>query len=205
MNEGLLYEGMVVELELEEGIWVRGKILRPTLEGSFIVVFDKGAFLPEVTPGRKVNIRWAQRGRLFKGEVELKGKGGRFIPFLEVSSPLFFEPIERRRNRRVKAVIPLEYRKVDGGLFKSSQTLDISAGGLQMKIDEDVDVEDEIELLIYLPESEVISALARVVRVEKRDNEKVAGVEFMIIDERYRRNIVNFVFKTELKERQRLG
>ncbi|MBC7337263.1 MAG: PilZ domain-containing protein, partial [Clostridia bacterium] len=175
------------------------------VDGGVVVVFDKGALLPEIVPGTKVKVRWTEKGRLFRGEVELRCKGGRFIPFVEVSFPLSFEPIERRRHRRVKAIVPLEYRKIEGGPFKASQTLDISGGGLRIKVDEDIKVEDELELLIYLPESEVISALARVVRIEEDNTHKIAGLEFMIIDERYRRNIVNFVFKTELKERQRMG
>ncbi|MCS7234216.1 MAG: PilZ domain-containing protein [Synergistetes bacterium] len=205
MKEGVLYEGMSVELELGKNICLKGRILRPTLDGNLVIVFDRGAVLPQVRPGEKVNIIWNEKGKLFKGEAEIRGRGGKIIPFLEVSSPHAFVPIERRRHRRVKALIPVEYRKVSGGLFKSTHTIDISGGGLRLKVDDDIEVDDELEVLIYLPESDVISALARVVRIEERGDEREAGLEFMIIDERFRRNIINFVFKTELKERQKVG
>lgn len=205
MSEKLLYEGMSIELELEKNIWIRGKVLRPTLDGGLIVVFDKGILLPQVQPGTKVSVRWSERGRLLKSEVDIRGRGGKVIPFLEISSPVDFAPIERRRHRRVKAVIPVEYRKISDSFFKSTQTLDISGGGLKIRVDDSIEAGDELEVLIYLPESDVISALGRVVRIEERGNEREAGLEFMIIDERFRRNIINFVFKAELKERQKIG
>ncbi len=198
-----LYEGARIDLELEEGRWYRGRVLRPTLDGNLIVVFERGTDLPEIPLGKRVNALWVKREKLFGGEVEVRGKGGKFAPFVEITSPFDLKPLERRRHKRVKVMVPIEYRKVDGGLFKATRSLDISGGGVKLIVDEDLAVGDELELLVYLPESDVISALGRVVRVETSEGLRTAGVEFMIMDERKRRDIINFVFKSEMKERQR--
>ncbi|MCD6362612.1 MAG: PilZ domain-containing protein [Synergistetes bacterium] len=197
---------MPLEIEIEEGKWRRGKVLRGAPDGGVILIFDrKEGPIPYIPPGSELKVLWHDKGKLYEGVVKVKGGGGRFIPFLEVAPPEGINPIERRRYRRVKALLPVEYRKVGEGAFKVSNTIDISGCGVKMPVDEEIDVGDELEVLIYLPESDVVSSLGRVVRIEDEGGGRTAGIDLVVMDERSRKNIVNFVFKREREEKQKIG
>ncbi len=200
------YEGMPLEIELDGEKWRKGKVLRSAPDGGVILIFDrKEGPLSAIPVGSKLKVRWHGRGKLYEGIVEVRGSGGKFIPFIEVIPPKGFNPIERRRYRRIKALVPVEYRKVGEGAFKSSNTIDISGCGVKILVDEEINVGDELEVLIYLPNSEVVSSLGKVVRIEGEENNRIAGIDLVVMDEHSRKNIVNFVFRKEREERQRVG
>ncbi len=92
-------------------------------------------------------------------------------------------PSDRRRSRRERAEIRVQYESVDE-LF-TEFTRDINEGGVFVATDNPLGLDEPVELSFQLPGGEdAIHVTGRVVRVQTKDEDGVAGmaVEFDALD-----------------------
>jgi hypothetical protein len=85
----------------------------------------------------------------------------------------------------------------------STMVVELSGGGLKcLKISEEFNVGDHIEMLLYLSHIPllVVSAIGEIIRIEKDKDKEYFIVEFTNIRERDRELIVRFVFQEQREQ-----
>jgi len=87
---------------------------------------------------------------------------------ITVATPAKHRFLQRRQYTRIKFVHNLDLR-FDGGSHKIS-TLDISAGGMKFRTDENVDIEKIYRVTLPLSEKQNIECIFSPIRIEKNEN-----------------------------------
>lgn len=87
---------------------------------------------------------------------------------ITVATPSKHRFLQRRQYRRIKFVYDLEL-KSDKNIHKI-MTLDISAGGMKFKTDENINIEDIYKIVLPLSEIQNIECVFTPIRIEKCEN-----------------------------------
>lgn len=132
------------------------------------------------------------------------------VPLYQIQYPQLFERVQRRKFLRLPCMLQINYRPLQPGDeisqdFYTSQTIDISGGGVKFYTDYDFSLGQFLEVELILPHY-TLRTHARVVKTaggkgfNDRDGGKWAAVEFYQLHERERDTLVAFIFK-KLRER----
>lgn len=173
----------------------------------------EGRYLP-LERGEKVEIIYYDNLVLYKFiGVVINRKIDNNVPQLILNFPDKVQRIQRRNYVRVDLIEYINYCKFidnkrvedlyyedEKNLFKAI-LLDISGGGMKLKIKEKITASDI--LLIQLPTNEgVLRIKGRVVRVFKDDDGRnICGICFIEIDNKTRERIIRHVFDIMRKQR----
>lgn len=87
---------------------------------------------------------------------------------LVIASPAKHKFLQRRQYTRIKFINDLEIKSNDNS-YKIS-TLDISAGGMKLKTDENLNIEGKYETTLPLSDNTVINCIFEPIRIEKRND-----------------------------------
>lgn len=144
----------------------------------------------------------------FSSEVISRGKEGNIIYF-KISIPFDIRKIQRRNFFRVGLVTTIEYKIItniheedyDNIPYKEALMVDLSAGGLKLKVKDEIKKEDL--LLINMKLSKLQTELkCDIVRIENTpDKEKLCGLRFIDIISDQSEKIIQELF--EIIRRQR--
>lgn len=85
---------------------------------------------------------------------------------LTIASPAKHKFLQRRQYTRIKFIRNLELH-LDGKSFKIS-TLDISAGGMKLKAEENINIEGSYNVSIPISDEKSIDCIFQPIRIEKR-------------------------------------
>ena len=116
--------------------------------------------------------------------------------------------VQRRRSYRVKAPVPLSFTVVDaadaqlnGQSVRSTETLNLSVGGVAFETDLPLRIGDKLEMEIHLPPLPKVGAVGWVVRSESGEGEgKSRGsvaVEFLQVDEEEQYQLLRILLQSE--------
>ncbi|GAA0107117.1 PilZ domain-containing protein [Clostridium tertium] len=132
------------------------------------------------------------------------------IPFYRISKPYDITRIQRRDYVRVNVVQVINYIKeeelksnISGEeKYEHALLLDLSGGGMRIKIKEEIKASDIIIAnLTY--DNEKISVRGKVIRVDKSEDKKyICGINFDDIDNGTREKIIKTVFTIMRKQRE---
>lgn len=87
-------------------------------------------------------------------------------------------------------------------VWKKGIILDLSGGGMKIKIEEKLSLRDRVTVNIFIAENEKVQIVGEVVRVEKSNTgEYICGLKFKEISERTRDKIIQKVFEQMRKQR----
>ncbi|MGL4108605.1 flagellar brake protein [Clostridium sp. LP20] len=129
------------------------------------------------------------------------------IPFYKLSLPYNVSKVQRRDFVRVNLFEYVFYKKgeEDGeGTWEKGMLLDLSGGGLRIKVRDKVQMGDKIVVNLFINE-EKVHVTGKVVRVEiNTEREIICGLRFIEMDERKRDKIIEKVFIQMRKQRERL-
>lgn len=216
----------VVEPDYDVGEQVDLVVPEDPLEGTYsTVVTDmkrgslevevpqvNGLYLP-LEIGDTVVLKQYDQGATFEGETSVETRDDRDgTPFLRLKEPDTVRRIQRRDFVRVpcdlEAVVNVMDAVEDGQKLTDpvKGTIDdISAGGVQLTLDQPLPLFTEIELVFTLPVTETTlrEVFGEVVRAaDEGDAPYVHGVEFTSITESKRNDIIQFVYERqrELKD-----
>lgn len=149
---------------------------RVTASGEDRVTLDFAEQVPNLRPGTPLILHYHDEGGIYlllAKVVESEGSGRVTV------SVKGLEEHQRRRDTRKKVAIPARYRlQREGELalslyeWQNSATVDISRGGVLLRVDESIQPGDNLELELDLG-SGMVKAEGRVTRVE---SEKTSGV-----------------------------
>lgn len=141
----------------------------------------------------------------YKSKVIARVKEG-LIPFYKISKPYNIKRIQRRNYVRISTFKDINYIKESKDINNSEDKLldafllDLSGGGMKMKTNEELDVNDTIISNLIFDEDEV-KVKGKVVRVDKSNDKKyICGIRFEDIDNITREKIIRIVFKIMRKE-----
>ncbi len=99
---------------------------------------------------------------------------------------------ERRRHARVTAMLKIEYQSIDS--FAVDFLLDLSEGGLFIRTTMKFEIDDEIEFTLSFPGLlEPIPLKGIVRRVNKSEEHRGVGIEFVFEDEKSKNTIQQLV------------
>ncbi|MDU6519801.1 MULTISPECIES: flagellar brake protein [Clostridium] len=123
----------------------------------------------------------------------------------KLSKPYNISKIQRRNYVRVDMVEYAFYKlQNDNGeeVWKKGIILDLSGGGMKIKIEEKLSLRDRVTVNIFIAENEKVQIVGEVVRVEKSNtSEYICGLKFKEISERTRDKIIQKVFEQMRKQR----
>lgn len=85
-----------------------------------------------------------------------------------IANPVKHRFLQRRKFTRIKFIEDLEL--VFGDTVHKVRTLDLSAGGMKLRTEENIDIEKEYKVTIKLSDEQFIKCMYQLIRVEKGDN-----------------------------------
>ena len=87
---------------------------------------------------------------------------------VKIANPAKHRFLQRRQYTRIKYVYDLDLA-FDGGINKIT-TLDISAGGMKFRTNENINIEKEYSIVLPLSEEQSVACRFSPIRIEKREN-----------------------------------
>lgn len=145
----------------------------------------------------------SETGNYYEFELEVIGRNNDDnIPMYNLSLPRNLRKIQRRDYVRVEVLRNIKYRRKEEESWREAIMLDISGGGMRIKVPIELDIGDR---LITKFES---SGKLFEIEVEIKRNEKVNageyiyGLEFIDINEKRRDNIIEDVFFVMRRQRE---
>ena len=88
---------------------------------------------------------------------------------VKIATPAKHRFLQRRQYTRIKFVYDLDLRC--GDEIKKITTLDISAGGMKFKTNENINIEAEFSIVLPLSEKQSIECKFSPIRIEKNEND----------------------------------
>ncbi|MGB9792047.1 MAG: flagellar brake protein [Thermacetogeniaceae bacterium] len=134
------------------------------------------------------------------------------IPLIAVEKPQEFTKIQRRSYIRVPARIPVRFTLLDDqkqptDLNSSSETIDISGGGVALLSSTPIPCGSYLEMELDVPRKGTIRVLGKVARTEEKKTEygktTLLGISFVEIDESDRDKIIQYVFEIQREMRRK--
>lgn len=184
------YKSTVQDIE-EDNI----KISIPVKNGTYLML-DEGAELDFTFLEDSYNC--------YSFTCEIKGRFiDNNIALYVLSLPYNIKKIQRRNFVRVQAVEYTFYKNKDEEEdWKKGLIVDLSGGGLRIKVKEKVKL-NEYMLVNIIHEDEKIQVKGEVVRIVKTDDKQyLCGLTFVNLDEKTREKIIGKVFTLMRKQRE---
>jgi len=151
------------------------------------------------------------KGNIYGFTTTVIGRKFDRIPMLLINQPTNIKKIQRRKFVRIEHLTPINYivvkdypnnpiKNVSEVDFRKGYSLDISGGGMRIKIASEVSLGDYVLVSAPLDEQEIL-ALCKVVRLEKDIDGKlnVCGISFEDVNSNTREKIIQFIFKNMRK------
>ncbi len=145
------------------------------------------------------------KGNVFKFKIDVIGRKFEKIPLIVISKPYDIQKIQRREYVRINYTGIVNYyltpnyptqdlKKYDILDFNVGYALDLSGGGMKIKIAEEVKNGDYVITQLKIDDEDII-ALSRVVRVERDKEEKyICGLSFLSIEGNEREKLIKYIF-----------
>ena len=147
----------------------------------------------------------------FSSKVMSRGKEGNII-YYKISKPFNIQKIQRRNFFRVGFLNTIEYKiitdinkeDVDSVPYKEASMVDLSGGGLKLKVKDDIKRDDLILIKMIINGIE-IELKCDIVRIENTaDKEKLCGLKFLNITPAQTDTIIQGLFEIVRKQRLKL-
>ena len=87
---------------------------------------------------------------------------------ITIANPVKHRFLQRRKFTRIKFLEDIEL--ICGDITHKARTLDLSAGGMKLRTEENIDIEKEYKVSVKLSPEQVINCKYQLIRVEKGDN-----------------------------------
>ncbi len=175
--------------------------------GEYIIStpISKGRLIP-IRPGTEIKLIYYRKNGIFSfGAKVTERKGGR-LPTMKVQALSAPQRTQRRDYYRLEAVLSVKvyYRPEPESselAVMECVTLDISAGGLKLASDVNIEEDEHIICEINILDK-VLSINGKVIRnlaVYNQEYEYELGVQFVGLNEKTRLELISFIFEEERK------
>lgn len=210
-NIHLLEAGMEISMECPLATTKRGKsVLRGWKENEFIIV-DLPKFSFPFPAANYVKTSWLVRYINHGMVVGFKVKGLDSLPSREIFLLEFPGKVEMhslRKKLRAKVNMPVLVRAgtaAGQGKFYKGMSMDISSGGIRLRLQEELLPSQSYFLTFHLPTGEIFKDLEGVAtQTERRDKDFEVGIKFIGPNEKYEKSIesclIQFLEEIDVKE-----
>jgi len=199
VTEKKTYKTLIIDLE-DDFL----KINLPVNDGEYLMVnidqkIEMNSFFDD---GRCFN---------FYSKVISRGKEGNII-YYKISKPFDIKKIQRRNFFRVGLLDTIEYKIItdinkeefDSLPYKEALMVDLSGGGLKLKVKDDMKIDDLLLIKMKIKETK-IELKCDIVRVESTEyKEKICGLKFLDITPVQTDIIIQGLFELVRKQRAKL-
>ncbi|AGB41575.1 putative glycosyltransferase [Halobacteroides halobius DSM 5150] len=205
-----VFIGQSVKISKQETEEYRAKIInlkRDTIRLRFFGAVEKVGFIQQ---GQILKLSLIKNGALYKLNVKVKNIDGLNNSCWVVKQGGFTR-IQRRKHVRVPIQQEIEYKESKKSRYKKGIVLDISGGGMRIRIKELAGLElgskievrsDFLPLAVNIIDVEIVRITANQdPEAEKRVYD--VGVEFVDLPEVWKEEIIEWVFKEQRKLRKR--
>lgn len=148
-----------------------------------------------------------EKGNIYKFKSHVIGRKYENIPLIAISMPTEFYKVQRRNYVRISYITEVNYivlknynEKVDKNVleeeFCKGYSLDLSGGGMKIKISSKVEPQDILMVNLPIGNSQYL-VKCKVKRVEKDvdNNSYICGLSYEEIDDSTREQIIGFIFR----------
>jgi len=168
----------------------------PVLDGEYLTLAT-GTIIEQIYYGNN---------NIYQFKTKILGRTKeRNLSLYRLSLPYDIKKIQRRDYVRVNFVKIINYinaKDIEKEKYKKALLLDLSGGGMRIKVEEKLE-KDDIILAKIVYENSIINVNGKVIRVERtEDNKYICGIIFSDINERTREEIIKIVFKVMRKQRE---
>jgi c-di-GMP-binding flagellar brake protein YcgR len=192
-----IYKSTIQDIKDEEIL-----ITVPVSNGVYLTLED----------GEKLEqIFYDNKGNVFGYKSEVLGRiTENNIPFYRIGKPFEITRIQRRNYVRVNILQVINYIKEEElekeikeeEKYEHALLLDLSGGGMRIKIKEELSYNDII-VANLIHDNEKITVRGKIVRIEKAEDKKyVCGIDFDDMDNVTREKIIRTVFRIMRKQRE---
>jgi len=185
---------------------------------SITIPMKEGKYLP-LNKDEKVSIIYYGDKDVYQFEADVLGRTIDVIPIIILSGPHNSRVIQRRNYVRVLILKNIEFigidkelaeknisniaRVIDRKQFKKASLLDLSGGGMRIKTEEKLRLNDSLVIAIELVEDE-LTVKTRVVRCDLQpDNTNAYGLKFIELGEADRDKIIKYIFQIMREQRKK--
>lgn len=191
-----IYKCLVTDLD-DDSI----KINVPVCESEYLTVYS-GKIL-------EINM-YLESGKCynFNARVLSKGKEGN-VSYYKLSEPFNIKRIQRRNYFRVGILNLAHYKNITNFVaedideipYTEALMIDLSGGGVKLKINDEVKLQDILSIKMNIKNSDII-VRGEVVRIEiSEDKQKLCGVKFLDISQDQIDRIIEQLFEIMRKQR----
>jgi len=203
-----------VEVVVEEGPYkgnYNSKVSDITEDEIMIMAIYKREEVVPLRKGIEVDILYEGDNAFYSLTTEIKGRVKNPIPTIILKQSENIERIQRRSyfrlqvNKKIKYLIIKELQEEEEQPdFKKTTAIDLSGGGLQMVLDEDLSLRDRLLFNLDIDKLDKLVE-GKIVRIAHNEDDysKTAGVEFINIERQDRDKIISFLFNYQRKLRRR--
>lgn len=177
----------------------------PTIDGSFV----------PLAKGDRVEALYYDEKCLYKFDAIVTGRRIDVVPVILLKRPENVEKIQRRKFVRVTCVQYINYTKLSDiniekiiksnceDRFTKAILLDLSGGGMKLRISQEVCIGDNLAVYISLYDEKLL-VKGEIVRVIKDGNEFICGLSFLELGYKIREKIIQFIFKLMRDQRKKV-
>ncbi|MCM0650433.1 PilZ domain-containing protein [Clostridium swellfunianum] len=171
------------------------------VEEGFICIsipIKEGQYIP-LRPGEQVEVLYYSDKDIYKFYTYAIGRRVDKIPIILLAYPKEIYKVQRRRFVRVPIVCSIEYLKIgknDEVKALKATMVDLSGGGMRIKLREELNLGDKIIAKIPI-DNEFLEVKGEIVRIEPEEDSKriICGVSFTELEERKREKVIRFIFQ----------
>lgn len=162
------------------------------------IPIKEGQYIP-LRKGEQIEVVYYYDNDIYKFYTVVTDRQIDRIPLILLAKPKEVFKVQRRKFVRVPIVRNIEYAKVEKNTsLKPLKAImvDLSGGGIRIKINEDIKLGNKLITYIPLGQEQLILK-GEVVRLEKGEDTKkyICGVNFTELDERSREKLIRFIFQ----------
>lgn len=182
-ENGKIYKSRVQEVN-EDDI----AIDIPMENGEYLLL-QKDDEIRAIIYNEKTAMLYKVKFKIIKRKVENN------LKLYKLTMPYEVKKLQRRNYVRVDVTKDIKYKTKGGSVYLDALVLDLSGGGMKIKVDKKLELDDKIELIVELDGkfAKIKGEVRRVSRDEK-DRKYIIGYEFTEIAEVVRDKIVEIVF-----------
>lgn len=171
------------------------------------IPIKEGQYLP-LRRGERLEVIYYLEDERYKFNSVVQGRRIDGIPVILISKPKNLELIQRRKFVRVPLLSQIKCSRLDksmdnkslnqheasNGISANGIVLDLSGGGMKIKLKEELNLNDKVLINLNI-EDEELALNGEVVRVElMEDKDYLYGVNFIEIDNRTTEKLIRYIF-----------
>jgi c-di-GMP-binding flagellar brake protein YcgR len=199
MVEGLNFEiNKKIEIAWNDGYY---KSNIENVENNCIAIsipIKNGTYIP-LREGEKVEVIYYYGKDIYKFYTHVIDRKIDTIPVILLALPKEVFKVQRRKFVRVPIICTIQYSKIGKNTASkplSAIMVDLSGGGMRIKLKDELAYGDIINVYIPLGKEQV-QIKGEIVRIEAEQDIKrnICGVSFMDLEERVREKLIRYIFQ----------